>query len=157
MPQPRSSFVQRVIRWRFLFIVNMLVIVFFGLTIGREYMRTYSIQKEIEQLQAQAESLTARNSSLSELQTAVQTASYIEREARLKLGLKKEGEQVVVIQQQDVSNPDAVTETTVDSTDPLQYVLSQNEEQPSVANATKWWYYFFHKSAYNELRRVQEN
>ncbi len=153
MPQPRVTVFQRLIRWRFLFVVNVLILFFLGMTFGREYIRTREIQKEIERLEAEANELASRNISLSELKTAVQTESYIEREARLKLGMKKPGEEVVVIQEIGAGIEEGEQgETTQDKTDPLGLVSMKNINDPQVANATKWWYYFFDKTAFNGLR-----
>lgn len=152
MPQPPSIFVQRLLRWRFLFVINLLLIIFLGMTLGREFLRTREIRNEIASLQAQANQLAARNISLSELQTAVQTESFIEREARLKLGLKKPGEEVVVVKEIGKEGEGTRSEAqTENETDPLGLVLDAQTDQPRVANVTKWWYYFFDKSHYNAL------
>lgn len=122
------------------------------MTLGREFFRTREIQKEISALQAQADGLAARNIALSELQTAVQTESFIEREARLKLGMKKPGEKVVVVQEkmgdEGVVNSEG---GTPNETDPLNLVLQSQDGQTRVANSSKWWYYFFDKPRYNAL------
>ncbi len=150
MPQPRTTFVQRIVKWRFFFVVNLLLVVFLGMTLGREFFRTREIQNEINELQAQADSLATRNIALSELQTAVQTESFIEREARLKLGMKKPGEKVVVVQEVEKGQTGQKGENQ-DVSDPLGLVLDTQESQPRIANATKWWYYFFDKTAFNAL------
>jgi cell division protein FtsB len=150
MPQARRTFIQRVIKWRFFFVVNLLLIIFLGMTLGREFFRTREIQNEINELQAQADSLSARNIMLSELQIAVQTESFIEREARLKLGMKKPGEEVVVVKDGEVEQKVAEG-SSEGSEDPLGLALWLQEDQPRVANATKWWYYFFNKSAFRVL------
>ncbi len=147
MPSPKGTFVDRLIRWRLLLVVNLLVIAFLGVSLSREIVRSRAIGSEIEMLQTQADSLLANNIDLSELKTAMQTESYIEREARLKLGLKKPGETVVVIQDQvslDAANPD-------DPNDPLGLVITDETEAVAVANPSKWWYYFFDKQAFNAL------
>lgn len=152
MPQPRSTFVQRIVKWRFFFVLNLLLVVFLGMTLGREFFRTREIQNEISELQAQADSLAARNIALSELQTAVQTESFIEREARLKLGMKKPGEEVVVIQGKAEGTTEGTgTSVAENETDPLGLVLATQGDQPRTANVTKWWYYFFNKSSFNAL------
>ena len=99
-------------------------------------------------LQAQADALLAHTIDLSELKTAMQTESYIEREARLKLGLKKPGETVIVIQ--DEANVSA-TQTWSDPNDPLGYVIEGDQTNVAVANPQKWWYYFFDKKTFNAL------
>ena len=148
MPSPKGSFVERLIRWRLLLVVNILVIAFLGVSLSREIVRSRAIGAEIEVLQAQADSLLANNIDLSELKTAMQTESYIEREARLKLGMKKPGETVVVIQ--DEASLSAQT-TGSDPNDPLGYVLADEGTEVVVANPQKWWYYFFDKQAFNAL------
>ncbi len=148
MPKPRLTFLQHLFRWRFLFVVNVLIILFLGVTFGREYFRTREIQKEINNLESEAKALFARNITLTELQTSVQTESFIEREARLKLGMKKPGEQVIVIQETQKGDKEGQAERGEDPSDPLDLVLDTTQDRPPVANATKWWYYFFNKSAF---------
>lgn len=156
MPQPRSTFIQCLIKWRFFFVVNLLLIIFLGMTLGREFLRSREIQKEISALQEQADQLAVRNVTLSQLQTAVQTESFIEREARLKLGLKKPGEEMVVVKEEmengGITGSDG---NAKDEIDPLGLVLDKKNESIRVANATKWWYYFFNKSAYSALRSYE--
>lgn len=147
MTSSRSLFISKLIRWRFLIVVNFLLIVFLGLTLGREFFRAREIQSEINQLQAQANSLAAKNISLTQFQTAMQTESFIEREARLKLGMKKPGEEVVVIReevagQEKTEEDKGGQEKTVNGNDPLDLVLD-NQSKIQIANPTKWWYYFF--------------
>jgi cell division protein FtsB len=141
-------------------VVNVLVITFLGLSLGREMIRSRAIDAEIEDLQAKADALTASNQEMLNLQTAMQTESFIEREARLKLGLKKPGEMVVVIQDEDkglargratAEGEQMETKGTEDPNDPLGYVIDRTEETTVVANPTKWWYYFFDKFAFNAL------
>lgn len=140
MPSPRGSFFERLIRWRLLLIVSFLVMVFLGFSLSREVVRSRAIGAEIAQLQAQADDLAAQNIDLSELRTAMQTESYIEREARLKLGMKKSGETVVVVQEDGIS---ASGQEPGDASDPFNLVLDDQETTVVVANPTKWWYYFF--------------
>lgn len=146
MTSSRSSLVLRLVQWRFLIVINFVLIVFLALTLGREFFRSREIQSEINQLQAQADALAARNISLSELQTAMQTESFIEREARLKLGMKKPGEEVVVIQEKKETMEEK--EEMKNAADPLNLVLNNENEKIQIANPTKWWYYFFDKKSY---------
>ncbi|MBI4592116.1 septum formation initiator family protein [Candidatus Uhrbacteria bacterium] len=150
MPSPRGTFVERLIRWRLLLVINLLVVVFLGVSLSREIIRTRAIGAEIELLQAQADELSARNIDLSELKTAMQTESYIEREARLKLGLKKPGETVVVIGEDEPASENGEEQGMGNASDPLGLVLDNQTTTP-VANPTRWWYYFFDKQAFNTL------
>lgn len=146
----------RLFRWRFFFIINAVLILLLGFTLGREFFRARIIQKEIDALQAQADRLATRNSSLTELQTAIQTQSFIEREARLKLGMKKPGEEVVIIQEK--KNPSAdYSFSPVDSSDPLGLVLADEGSSLQISNPTKWWYYFFNYSFFKTISYYDEN
>ncbi|MBI2475363.1 septum formation initiator family protein [Candidatus Uhrbacteria bacterium] len=152
MTSYRQSFISRLIRWRFLVVVNVVIIVFLGLTFGREFFRSREIQSEINKLQSQADTLAARNIALSELQTAIQTESFIEREARLKLGMKKPGEEVVVIQEGGEGDKGRVGE---EENDPLNLVLDDQSELTRIANSTKWWYYFFDKKTFDSISKYE--
>jgi len=152
MTSYRQSFISRLIRWRFLVVVNVVIIVFLGLTFGREFFRSREIQSEISKLQSQADTLASRNIALSELQTAIQTESFIEREARLKLGMKKPGEEVVVIQE---GNGEESQDGQEDKTDPLNLVLDDQSEPTRIANSTKWWYYFFDKKTFDGISKYK--
>lgn len=146
MPQPKQSFVQRVIRWRFFVVVNLVIALMIGMSLGREVVRNRTIAAEIYGLQQEAESLAARNIEISELRTAMQSESFIEREARLKLGMQLPGETVVVI-----SDEGTATTISDDPNDPLGLVIDETTNFDSVANTTKWWYYFFDKDRFNQI------
>ena len=148
-----ETFLKRLFRWRLLFVVNFLLILFLSLTLGRDFLKTREIQKEIYSLQSQANELAVKNFSVTELQTAIQTQSFIEREARLKLGMKKPEEKVIVFTNDQVLIKDVSDGNGTDS-DPLGFVLG-SQEQESIANSTKWWYYFFNRNAFEEIKTYE--
>lgn len=152
MPRQSGSFFERLIKWRFFFVVNLLIIVLLSLSFGRQFVRDYDIQKEIDSLQKEVDVLLVANMEISELQTAVQTKSFIEREARLKLGMKKPGEEVVIIKERVNNDRDIVD--SEDPSDPLGLVLDGSVDSIFVANHTKWWYYFFNKNEYKKINGV---
>lgn len=142
MHRERESLFKRILGFRFLFIINGIVLLLFSFAFGREYLRNREIQGDISRLQEQAEELAARNLQITELKTAFQTESFVEREARLKLGMKKPGEQVVVIQREEEGSASSPQ-------DPLR-ILNNPNEPDDVANPTKWWYYFFDKTSFDQ-------
>jgi cell division protein FtsL len=151
MPAPQGTFIQRLIKWRFLFVVNLLIVLFLSLSLGREVVRHKTIQQEIEFMEEQAQKLATENREMSLLQSALQSESYIEREARLKLGMQLPGETVVVVQEQK-----AGTKTIEkDSFDPYHLISNGDDRFDQLANRTKWWYYFFNKSAYQDLQSYE--
>ena len=145
-----ESLIKRFLQWRLFFVVNLVVIALLGFTLGREYLKTRDIQKQIDGLQAQADELTSKNLSMTELSTAIQTQSFIEREARLKLGMKKPGENVVIFTDEATTDGSPIPNEG-ETMDPLGLVLD-GTEQPHVANSTKWWYYFFDRKMFEKLK-----
>lgn len=141
MPSEKPSILRRLLHFRYLFLVNGIVLLLLGFAFGREYVRNREIRYMISDLQGKAEALEARNLEISRLGDALQTESSIEREARLKLGLKKPGETVVVVRR----DPDAVIPAAKDP----------NAFDPSapIANPAKWWLYFFDQTKYRQLAR----
>lgn len=125
---------------RVLLVVNTLLLGAIFISLGREAIMNHRIDAEIERLQHEADTLSARNTDLQAWKKTFQTESAIEQEARLKLGLKKPGETLVVVQD--------TKRAAVPSDDPspapaVLGVVSEQEESESLANAKKWWYYFF--------------
>lgn len=146
MPEARKPFWRRILEFRLLFLVNAIVLIALALSFGREWMRNREIREQIAALQSQADALETRNLEIADLNTAFRTQSFIEREARLKLGLKKPGENVVIIQSGQttpVTNTDGETENVTQAQDP-RALLAQADAPAEVANPTRWWQYFFH-------------
>jgi cell division protein FtsB len=148
MPQSKKTIAQRIFSFRYLIVINLLIIALLSVSLGREVIRNHGIQSEINLLQVQAEELAVDNIEISELYTAIQTESYIEREARLKLGMKKPGERVVVVQdtEQGVIKTE---EVEVENFKTELYSLSTSVPTKELANVYKWWYYFFDKEQIN--------
>jgi cell division protein FtsB len=88
------------------------------------YMQKREVDSEISRLQGQADSLNQDNQQLSELIQYLGTPEYQEKEAREKLNLKREGEQVVVLPESDEG-----------------LVAGANASQQT--NPERWFNYFF--------------
>ncbi len=146
MPEVKKSFWRRLIEFRLLFLINAGILIALGFAFGREFIRNREIQNEISRLQSESSALQARNLEIADLNTAFRTESFIEREARLKLGMKKPGENVVVIQQTETQPVEIALrtegETDESDTDPRQLLATEDSE--TVANPLKWWQYFIH-------------
>jgi len=110
----------------FTLVVLGVCVVLIGISAGQEFMRRYALQQQIDTLQQQVGSLQQENQQFSELLTYLETKNFTEEEARLQLGLRQPGEEVVVIEQP--------AESTLNSAvDPL----------ANASNAQKWLVYFF--------------
>lgn len=108
---------------------------FAGVGFAREYFRSRQIDAEIRSLKDEADRLQVRNFQVSSLEASLQDGEYLEREARLKLGLRKEGEQVVVLRKGD-------------ATEAAMQPVSAVASEPVWSNPKKWWTLFVDPKAY---------
>lgn len=110
---------------------SFVVLLFLAVSFGREILRRYEIKREIGTLQNEIDVLARRNTELTDLMAYLNTNSFQEREARVKLGLQKAGESVVLIPREQVNAQPSVVPAASGA---------QFEEQTP---ARKWWTYFF--------------
>jgi len=112
------------------FIFGLLIVFVFLLIVsGREAYRNYKINQEIKSLQRKIDELRKSSEELSELEKYLQSDEFLEKEARLKLNLIKDGEKLVIIKRSEEET-------------------SSGEQKPEVEiknipNILKWWEYFF--------------
>ena len=111
------------------FIFGLLII--FALVViaaGREGYRNYKIGQEIKNLQDKIEALQKSNEELAEMEKYLQSDEFLEKEARLKLNLIREGENLVIIKR---------SEKEPELEEPPE------EKNEKISNIQKWWEYFF--------------
>jgi len=114
------------------------LVVLIGAGFAREIARSHQIDREITALRDEAESLRTRNFEIASLTRSLNDEDFLEREARLKLGLRKEGESVVVLRRSEHGT--MVAERAGEG--------SQATQEWS--NPNKWWKYFSDRTAYND-------
>lgn len=96
-----------------------------------------SAEQELAELRQEVEKLQARKLDLAELLEYAATDDFAEKEARRRLNLQKEGEEVVV-----VFSEKSETQTT-DVNKNLSPEALQAKAQHQLTNPEKWWRYFF--------------
>ena len=64
----------------------------FGVSLSKELIRRYEINKEVNKLKAEVTTLEGRNKALADLIQLYNSPSYQEQQARAKLNLRKPGE-----------------------------------------------------------------
>lgn len=97
-----------------------------------------ALNKEIKALQAESENITNRNKDLRELINYLSGDSFAEKEARLNLNLKKPGEQVAVIKDNQITEETATTSSAFNIPG-----LDKTAAPLVISNQRKWWNYFF--------------
>jgi len=97
----------------------------------KEIVNRRLVDKEITALNDEVSTLKLEQEAFLNSVDHYNSDFFVEREARSKLNLKKEGESVVVVKLDDINNVKAIkAEEDVGSRD-------------SASNVVKWWRYFF--------------
>lgn len=111
-------------------LIGGVIVAFVIVAIMREAQRRNSIQREIRAMEDEIARIEQQRERLTDLVEHAGSPEFLEREARLRLGLQRPGETVLIV-------PDAAvgSVTTEGSPEP-------GEAPPS--NLRKWWQYIFH-------------
>jgi len=113
------------------FIFGLLIVfILLFVAAGREAYRSYKINQEVRSLREKLEELNKNNSELAEMEKYLQSDEFLEKEARLKLNVVREGEKLVIIKQPEGA---VVVEE------------KQIAEEKETPNIQKWWKFFFGK------------
>lgn len=107
-------------------IISALAVILIGYGIVKSLARRHELEIEISKLKADIDTYQAKNQELNRLIQYFGTDEFKEREARLRLGLQKPGETVVVI-------PDLKSQDKTDA----------STAPEDVSNWQKWINYFF--------------
>ena len=107
-------------------IIFLLLIV----ALGRESYFNYKTDQEIKTLQKEIERLQKENVEFSQLEKYFQSEEFLEKEARLKLNLIKDGERLIVVKEDEEN---------------LTKEEDKDEKLKNTSNFRKWWNYFFGK------------
>ncbi len=122
--------IKKIFAFKFFLALCFFIVIILGIKLGGVYYIDYQIQKEINSLQNDIDSVKKNNYKLSQLIEYSKTDEFKEVEARKRLNMQGEGEKMVIIKpnQSDIENAGA------------QESFIRNE---NLSNYTKWWNYFF--------------
>lgn len=136
---PTSPEAKRKRRYRYVPIAILLAVGLVGFSLVKEYLRSYQIHSEIEQLRQEITTLQTENKKAGDFVEYLKTESYFEQQARIKLGLKAPGEKMIVI------NGSTSARTGGDELIPRGAVALQTFQRDDRTNPQKWFSYFFGK------------
>ncbi|MCX6812902.1 MAG: septum formation initiator family protein [Candidatus Azambacteria bacterium] len=125
---------EKLIRSRIFFV--FLIPISLALLVGifQQFYHRYQVKKDLGKLDTEIANFNKQKEDLNNLLDYYKDKSNIENEARVRLNLKKEGEEVVIIL------PSAT------STGESNGINSQGSENiENMPNYKQWWYYFFGK------------
>ncbi|MFH1565208.1 MAG: septum formation initiator family protein [bacterium] len=129
-----KSFWQRIFYSQIIIFAGVFFIIIFSIGTSKRIARKNQINKETEQLQAEIDRLLSNGKELNELLSYLNSNDFLEEEARTKLGLKKDGEQIVIINNN--RSKDAETANNLSK-------IYHPAEPCQKSNQEKWRDYFF--------------
>lgn len=130
-----KSFWQKIFYSQIIIFVGIFFIIIFSIGISKRMVRRHQINQETEQLQTEIEKLEANSKDFNNLLIYLNSNEFIEEEARTKLGLKKDGEQIVIINNNNRSDDIKKISSSSRIYRPAEFTEKSNPE--------KWRDYFF--------------
>jgi len=123
-----------------IFIFCIIISILFIVGFSRELINRHEIDKQVKSLDKQISDLQSQNQELNTILGSLQGNEFIEKEARLKLGLQKPGEKVAMIKrdQRATTSGSALADGSE-----ISGSLVVNNNQNIKPNPVKWWHYFF--------------
>jgi cell division protein FtsB len=118
----------------FLSIVGLVIIILISIPLAKNVSQRYRTNNDIINLQKEISAQEKNNSLLKNMISYKQSDQFVEEKARLNLGYKKPGEQLVIIQKQNATD-NIGSANEIDS-------LAQGNNQAN-SNFLKWMKYFF--------------
>lgn len=125
-----ESFVSKIFSsQKFFTFMAVLLLIFIIIPLSKNYKKRSVINKEIEEVKVEIEKFKTDKTDLTDMLDYLKSDASIEEKARLNLGFKKVGEEVVVIK---------------DETRILNNMFEEETEpEKESSNLLKWFQYFF--------------
>ncbi|MFH1326013.1 MAG: septum formation initiator family protein [Candidatus Falkowbacteria bacterium] len=122
-------------------LIGLILVLLIGYPLVKKINQQIMLNREIEELSEEMERINNKNKKLEEIVGYLESASFVEKEARLNLDLRKPGEKVVVVKDK----------TSLDEENEIESVymiegLDKAVEQTEKINPQKWWSYFFNET-----------
>jgi cell division protein DivIC len=124
----------------FLTVLGLLLILFISFPLYRHVRQRSTIDIEIAKMENEVKTLEEKNSKLKDMIDYLKSDEFLEEQARLKLGLAKEGEKVFIVKKEP-QNKQNITEGDGSIFSSSEGV---NDAPGSESNFARWFKYFFH-------------
>lgn len=133
--ETEQSTIGRFFRSRLFLVLAFALLCLIAFSYARAYYQDYAIRQEIKKLEDEVRQLEHKKLESFELLKYVSSDAYVEERGRVEFNLKKPGENVMIITEDEPSlvTTEASTEDTEDT----------------LNNIVKWWYYFTHHKDIN--------
>ncbi|MFP4514981.1 MAG: FtsB family cell division protein [Parcubacteria group bacterium] len=125
----KDNFISRLFKSQLFFtLLGLMLLVMILIPVYRNYQETNAIDKEIAEIQKEIKEYESSNQELRQMLDYLESEESLEAQARLNLGLKKPGEEVVVIK------------TEAENQEIINNINNKKEDLP---NSKLWFSYFF--------------
>ena len=121
---------------KFLAVIGLILLVLISIPLANNLKERRLVNRQIIELENEINSIEGKNSDLQKLIKYLGSDQYAEEQARLKMGLRKEGEQVAIIKE--------ISGRTASENDPNPQAATAKYAAQNSGNPVKWWRYFFH-------------
>jgi cell division protein FtsB len=135
----QKSFCQRIFYSQIVIFIGIIFIIIFSAGISKRMVRKHQIDKETEELKNEILKLEENSRELNKLLAFLDSNEFLEEEARIKMGLKKEGEQVAIINNSNRIEA-AAKEDYFQISSPKKQTTNNDLNK---SNLNKWFNYFF--------------
>ena len=134
MVKRRSGFINKILyNQKFLAFLGLVIIILISFPLAKIVSQRYKIDQEIKSLSLEISELENTSQDLNKLISYLDSDQFVEEQARLNLGLKKEGENVLIIK-------DPTDLNKVPGAD-----NNNNLNPKNLSNPQKWFNYFFNQ------------
>lgn len=114
----------------------LLAVIWLSLVLVKTFYRRHQLDNEISSLKGEIDKLEKKHQELDQLISYVGSQDFLEKEAKDKLNLKKEGENVAMINESALGQEAVGGSATTTS--------AQNQVAPKDENKfIRWWKFFF--------------
>lgn len=128
--------IKKILYSRLFIFLSLLAFIWLGLVLTKTFYKKYQLDQEIESLKVEIAKMDKKEQELTKLIDYLGSQDYLEKEAREKLNLKKEGESVLMVSETDLAK---------ELSDSSSQGSAVNNEEKLAAenNLVKWWKFFF--------------
>jgi cell division protein FtsB len=129
-----ENFIKKIFSSKIFFLLGLIILGSVVWVLSKKIVEGRKIDAEIKAAEEEIARLETKNGELNDFISYLNTEAFLEEEARLKFDLQKQGESVLIIPKESLS------ETAQKEGD------MKNGKKVASGNLLKWWNYFFNKN-----------
>ena len=114
----------------FFTIIGFVFLLLISFPLVKNISKKYAVDNEIKELESEISQLESDNKDLQNFIDHLNSEEFVEEQARLNLGMKKRGEEVVILKDEEA---DLVSKNN----------SKEQKDKVELSNPQKWWCYFF--------------